>query len=77
MSTSNPLSSGFPPPTWPGPATPGRSTPTSPAASASRDWFAQSPASARVFSVQSPALSSTDVDAWAQQLVNHLLNPAD
>jgi hypothetical protein len=77
MSTSNPLFSGLPPPTWPGPSTPGRSTPTaSPAASGSRDWFAQSTASARVFSVQSPALSSTDVDAWAHQLVNHLLNPA-
>jgi len=78
MSTSNPLFRGLPPPSWQDLSALGRA-PAAAAASSpgSSDWFGRSTASARVLSVQSAGLSSNDVDAWAQQLVNHLLAPAD
>jgi len=77
MSTSNPLSRGLPPPSWQDPSALGRAPAAAASGPGSSDWFGRSTASARVLSVQSTGLSSNDVDAWAQQLVNHLLAPAD
>jgi len=76
MSSSNPLLRGLPPPSWSDP-TLGRATSAPSAAQSSSDWFVQPTASARVLSVQSTGMASTDVDAWAHQLVNHLLEPSD
>jgi hypothetical protein len=79
MSATPPLFPGLPPASWQQTAALGSTQPAASSAATQNnsDWFAQSSSSARVLSVQAAGVSSNhDVDSWANQLVNHLLEPA-
>jgi hypothetical protein len=81
INPTNPLFGSLPPTSWQpqplGSVTPQQAPPLNSSA-----WFASVNASAQVLSIQMPgtnvhALSNTDVDAWAEQLMNHLLHPSN
>lgn len=75
MSASIPLTSGLPPPTWPD-ATLGAARQALTAPTGGGEWFANA-SSARSLSVQFDARAHGDVDAWAQALVHHLVEPGE
>jgi hypothetical protein len=78
INPTNPLFGNLPPASWqPQPLSPIAPPQTAPLNSSA--WFAGTNASAQVLSVQqqSNAPSNTDVNAWAEQLMNHLLKPFD
>lgn len=73
MSATLPLLSGLPPPAWSDPAL-GAVRPAATPVAGGVDWFGPS-ASARTLSVQHDAPAHGTVEAWAQALVDHLLEP--
>lgn len=71
MSTSFPLSTGLPPPSWAlgtAPAAP------RPAQESGADWFG-SPVVAHTLTARRDAGLQRDVDGWAQALMAHLTEP--
>jgi hypothetical protein len=77
INSTNPLFGNLPPLSWQpqplGSVTPSQTPPLN-----SSVWFASANTSAQVLSVQMTGTNAnTDVDAWAAQLMNHLLQPSD